>query len=257
MTKRAYRESGLWRVPAAPVVALVLQLVMVAPLAAQTFTLPATPTAEGSGASTRAEPATCGDAQTLLASELVAMHRRFEEMAQKLDACTAHEAVNRNSNARLLVDLEACRASVDDRPASPVRTCPTIESLPPRQPPLACEGGAALETANRRIRQLEERFQKLGLTPDEGYAYVGGAYESFVASDQLVARLGNAPRLDGVKCGEALEWLTRQTGKEQPYKLAIWVWQHGQIRVCRRAAPSGATVEAPGFDEEAHALVLR
>lgn len=210
--------------PSAIAVGLLLSLSMLLspkPAGAETDGIPATAAGPGptpaSTSEKAAAPNTRLDAVSCNAN-LRKITGAFLQTNNELEACREQEELNKRTNINFLRELEAARDE---------------------------------------ITRLEQRLRKFDILPEEGFAYLGNNHDSFVAHFQLRSRLGDNPRLNGDECGKALDWLETQQDDRKPYARAVWVWQQGAVRVCRRAAESGTVIDLPRPGDEAHILVLR
>jgi hypothetical protein len=192
-------------------------------------------------------------------------------------------------------DLQSCRGVTEPQPPTPdteplpvpvVETGPVKDETPPRLPDVADvpprpspelvaeleaaqvelasvkeELAAANEVINEKdevIAALTSRLDEAGVGMTAQFGHAGGSAYNSVATRRTVDRvLGELPELDEESCEAAMVWLLEQSGTQEAFSRAIWVWRGDMPLICSRTRDGGVAVAEPGSGDEAHVVVFR
>lgn len=191
------------------------------------------------------------EARDSLNVDLLAKAEARPQAESPSESCQELLAAAQTSNRVLLQEVDGARADENLTRALTERAETAEARLALVEADLA--GSAA------RVAQLEARLASFGLTAEAGFSYVGGGpVRSFVDRQTAQAELDTNQRLTADRCLEAIEWLESNLsqGPLAPLALEAWVWEGGDIRVCRRTA-AGVQLSFPQPTTESHLVVFK
>jgi hypothetical protein len=226
-----------------------------------------TPIAENDGLSDPETYPTCEDRIATAVTEVLAILKgsnpvdSCKPVELELKECKEDLNLSDETNIRIFNELSELRENPPPDPEITVMA-EELEQLLTEMDQLQQKYNAAREAladSENNYAIAVERLASVGLNAVAGYSYAyGDVYKSALDFRDLTKIRNEFPRLDAGDCENALNWMSGQTGAEEPLLYdRIWVWEGNVPMICTRNSDYSPLVLAAKRNDEAQLVIFR